>query len=567
MFVRVGLVFLVGSFLLFFIGMSMVIDGVAVYLDYGVSLMSGFDFWLGFIFDWVSVFFYSVVMMISGLIMIYCVEYMEGDSSSERFSYMMVGFVLSMGLVVFSSNLVMLLFGWDGLGLVSFCLVVYYQNGRSLNAGMLTILSNRVGDVGLIGCLGLVMGCGGGGYVEGCGGGMEWGDLMVLMILLAGLTKSAQIPFSAWLPAAMAAPTPVSSLVHSSTLVAAGVYLMIRFSLNLGMWGGYLFFLGTLTMFMAGVGANYETDFSSVIALSTLSQLGLMMMIVSLGGWMLAYFHMVIHALFKAMMFMCAGAVIHGMGGNQDVRFVGGLIGYSPFVGMGFSCSMLALMGFPFFAGFYSKDLILESEVFSGLNMFMGVMIILSFALTVSYSMSLGYCSMWGSGWVGLGLCSWGEGKIINCSIIFLVFMSIVGGAVVSWMLLPFGEVFILGFWEKLLGVVIVCLGIWVFLVWGKSNGWSGVGFSSLEGMFVSDFLGKMWFMGVLSGNPIISILGWSAVFKSGDEIWGEIVGGGGLSNMVLGGVSVVDGFQGVSLSDYFVVVAMTMIIVLCLFF
>lgn len=141
------------------------------------------------------------------------------------------------------------------------------------------------------------------------------------LLVVAAMTKSAQIPFSAWLPAAMAAPTPVSSLVHSSTLVTAGVYLLIRFHGALGPGASRgLTLLACLTMFMAGLGANFEMDLKKVIALSTLSQLGLMMAILGMGYPQLAFFHLVTHALFKALLFLCAGALIHTLGDNQDIR-------------------------------------------------------------------------------------------------------------------------------------------------------------------------------------------------------------------------------------------------------
>ena len=190
------------------------------------------------------------------------------------------------------------------------------------------------------------------------------------LVILAAMTKSAQIPFSAWLPAAMAAPTPVSALVHSSTLVTAGVYLLIRFRevVNNIYAGKLLLLLSGLTIFMAGVGANYEYDLKKIIALSTLSQLGLIMMILSMGYATLAYFHLLAHALFKALLFLCAGAIIHGIGDIQDIRCIGRLVGQMPLTLSCLNVANFALCGLPFLAGFYSKDLILEVSTLSLVN-------------------------------------------------------------------------------------------------------------------------------------------------------------------------------------------------------
>ena len=217
-------------------------------------------------------------------------------------------------------------------------------------------------------------------------------ELISFLVVLAAITRSAQIPFSSWLPAAMAAPTPVSALVHSSTLVTAGVYLLIRFSSTFGgrLNMALLLFSG-LTMFMAGLGANFEFDLRRIIALSTLRQLGLMIMTISLGLPGLAYFHLLTHALFKALLFICAGGVIHSMGDSQDIRFMGGLSVYIPFISSSLMVSNFALCGIPFLAGFYSRDFILEIFSMSYLNIFGFFLLFVSTGLTVCYSFRLFY--------------------------------------------------------------------------------------------------------------------------------------------------------------------------------
>lgn len=192
-----------------------------------------------------------------------------------------------------------------------------------------------------------------------------------MFIILAGLTKRAQIPFSAWLPAAMAAPTPVSALVHSSTLVTAGVYLLIRFYSVFEselLLGAALFYLGALTMLMAGIVASFETDLKKIIALSTLSQLGLIVLSVGLGNINLAIFHLIVHAIFKALLFLCGGKIIHSFGGEQDIRFIGGINTNLPVSLVTLNVANFSLCGIPFISGFYSKDLILEMSGAANVN-------------------------------------------------------------------------------------------------------------------------------------------------------------------------------------------------------
>jgi len=258
---------------------------------------------------------------------------------------------------------------------------------------------------------------------------------ILFMVILAGMTKRAQIPFSAWLPAAIAAPTPVSALVHSSTLVTAGVYLLIRFNYFLGE-NFYLFFLGCLTIFMSGFGANYEIDLKKIIALSTLSQLGVIILVLSLGFRELAFFHLLAHALFKSLLFLCAGVYIHGAGDCQDIRYLGGVMRIIPVRSLFFSCCSLSLCGFPFLSGFYSKDLILEIYIIGKMNGLILGLIVLGTFFTVMYSMRLGgYLFL-----KNLGLktaASLGEEGGLLRPIGGLFVISVFAGAGISWVLIP----------------------------------------------------------------------------------------------------------------------------------
>ncbi|MEW8078579.1 MAG: proton-conducting transporter membrane subunit [Candidatus Thiodiazotropha endolucinida] len=220
--------------------------------------------------------------------------------------------------------------GWDGLGLISFVLVIYYQRDKALGAGLVTALINRVGDVLMLARISLLRES---GYWELWGLSLEEGvvGLVLVMVAVLSITKRAQIPFSYWLPAAIIAPTPVSALVHSSTLVTAGVYLMVRLLIGVGelQVGGFvrslLLVVSLLTNVMAGISACFEVDLKKIVALSTLRQLGIIVMALAMGYYSLAFFHLITHALFKSLMFIRVGRVIHLFGDSQDLRDVGGL--------------------------------------------------------------------------------------------------------------------------------------------------------------------------------------------------------------------------------------------------
>jgi len=261
-------------------------------------------------------------------------------------------------------------------------------------------------------------------------------DLSIIIIgglvILAAITKRAQIPFSSWLPAAIAAPTPVSALVHSSTLVTAGVFLLIRFNILFTdtFLRKILLLIGGLTIFIAGISANFEFDLKKIIALSTLSQLGLMIRILAIGFPKLAFFHLLTHALFKALLFICAGAIIHNIKNSQDIRDIGALGKLIPFTTSCLNVSNLALCGIPFLAGFYSKDLILEIVILSPLNIFSFFLYFFSTGLTVCYSFRLTFYSLSGGFNEGALNCLNDEGWGISKSMGVLLIIAIVGGAI-----------------------------------------------------------------------------------------------------------------------------------------
>nr|ABX61102.1 NADH dehydrogenase subunit 5 [Abispa ephippium] len=416
--------------------------------------------------DWISLMFLSLVSLISGVIIMYSMSYMKDEVYIYRFIYLMLLFVLSMYFLIISPSMMSLLLGWDGLGLVSYCLVIYYQSWKSFNSGMVTVLSNRVGDVGILMMISMMMILG------------SWNLLLFdfnyyllnIFLVISVCTKSAQLPFSVWLPMAMAAPTPVSALVHSSTLVTAGVYLLIRFNMYLiGGVNKYLLLISSLTMFMAGFMANFENDLKKIIALSTLSQLGLMMSILSMGMMDLGFFHLIMHAMFKSLLFMCSGMIIHQLMNNQDIRFMGSMIIIYPYLSVIFFFSSMSLCGFPFLSGFYSKDMIMEVMLMSKMNLFSLLMLLMSTMLTVSYSVRLIYLVF--LSYFSIVNCYYvkSEDKMMSMSMIIMFMMSVFGGKLLVSIFLM-DEIIFLSLFEKLLIMQICFLGVLVGVVMCNSN-------------------------------------------------------------------------------------------------
>ena len=278
---------------------------------------------------------------------------------------------------IFSGNIFVMLVGWDGLGVVSFLLVIFYGRPYVLDAGLLTVFSNRVGDAFFLLFFGWFFASG------GLSPDFLWGVGVVplLFVFLGAVTKRAQLPFSSWLPAAMAAPTPVSSLVHSSTLVTAGVYVLLRYNFSF-VHSVFFYSVSLSTFFLAGVGAFFEMDFKKVVAMSTLSQLGFMIFCLSVGLWGVSFFHIVLHAVFKSMLFLSCGVLMVSLGGGQDSRFFGGSASSLSFVG--FFTRVIRLGGFPFSVGFYRKDTIILGVCGAGFGWFSYVVFLLSCLLSVA---------------------------------------------------------------------------------------------------------------------------------------------------------------------------------------
>ena len=369
---------------------------------------------IGFLFDGLSRVMLLFVTGIGSLIALYSIGYMHGDRGFTRFFAYINLFLFSMIVLVLSDSLLLTFLGWEGVGLCSYLLIGFWNHDlNNCKAANKAFIVNRVGDIGfLLGMLCLAT-LGGSAilnydalnkFIEMliAGGHVE---LATPIIAIAGLLffvgctgKSAQIPLLTWLPDAMAGPTPVSALIHAATMVTSGVYLLARLSRMFSVIPEVLvivLIVGMLTAFWAAVAGLFQNDIKKVLAYSTISQLGYMFMAAGASAYDASIFHVFTHAFFKAALFLGAGAVIHALAGEQDMRRMGGLIKKTPVTACVMIFAFLAIIGFPGFAGFWSKDLILErlytnapfGEFFYGVGLltavitavYMGRLIIMTF--------------------------------------------------------------------------------------------------------------------------------------------------------------------------------------------
>nr|YP_002916048.1 NADH dehydrogenase subunit 5 [Eriogyna pyretorum]ACN22006.1 NADH dehydrogenase subunit 5 [Eriogyna pyretorum] len=551
-----------------------IMNDLIIFFEWEIISLNSVSVVMSILLDWMSLLFMMFVCLISSVVVYYSKSYMQSELNLDRFIILVLLFVFSMILLIISPNMISILLGWDGLGLVSYCLVIYYQNLKSYNAGMLTALTNRIGDVFILMVISWMLNYGSWNYIFY----LEFmkNDLVLqiigVMIILAAMTKSAQIPFSSWLPAAMAAPTPVSPLVHSSTLVTAGVYLLIRFNMLLldMFFFKILLLLSILTMFMAGISANYEFDLKKIIALSTLSQLGLMMSILSMGFPNLAFFHLLTHAMFKAMLFMCAGVVIHMMNDIQDIRYMGGISMFIPLTSLCLNISNMALCGIPFLAGFYSKDLILEMVSFSNLNFLVFFFYYISTGLTMFYTFRLIMYTMVMDFNLMVIYNLYDEDYVMLKSMMVLLFMSVVSGSFLSWMIFSYPYMIYLPFTMKMMVIYVSLLGGIMGYLISNMNIYSISKFLMTYNM--SSFLCLMWFM------PNLSTYGLTYYFlnlgqnlmKNIDLGWSEVYSGQGLVNIMKNYSIFYNMFQMNNLKIYlfsFILFMMFMMILLLIFY
>ena len=339
---------------------------------------------IGFLVDGLTAMMMCVVTFVSLMVHIYTIGYMEEDDGYNRFFSYISLFTFAMLMLVMSNNMLQLFFGWEAVGLVSYLLIGFWFNKPSaIFANMKAFLVNRVGDFGFILGIGLIVAYTGSlNYIDVFGkadelgsikfAGTDWMLITVICICLfiGAMGKSAQFPLHVWLPDSMEGPTPISALIHAATMVTAGIFMVARMSPLFEMSDTALSFIvviGAITALFMGFLGIIQNDIKRVVAYSTLSQLGYMTVALGASAYSVAVFHLMTHAFFKALLFLGAGSVIIGMHHNQDIRWMGGVRKYMPITWITSLLGSLALIGTPFFAGFYSKDSIIEAVALSHL--------------------------------------------------------------------------------------------------------------------------------------------------------------------------------------------------------
>jgi len=446
---------------------------------------------------------------------------MSHETFFGRFIRIVLIFIISIALLILRPNIISLLLGWDGLGVTSYLLVVYYQSNKSYNAGIVTALTNRLGDVGILICIGIILYIGDWTFIYWNNTDRVFFLLFNIIITVSACTKRAQIPFSSWLPAAMAAPTPVSALVHSSTLVTAGVYLLIRFNyiLTRSRIIYFLFIIGILTIIIAGMAAIFEIDIKKVIALSTLRQLGVIIMIIGAQKPLLAYFHLLSHAYFKAILFMCAGIVIHNIKDYQDIRSIGTINSSIPVIIRVINIANIRLCGLPFIRGFYSKDTILEYLFLNDINLIVFSFILIATILTVCYScrLSLYLCSIR----VKLeSIYNINESdKFMLVGIMLLLPFSIIGGLNLRWQIYSTRIIVFIPLWLKSAVIVLITTGRLVMYLLVKNLHFDAQRLSK-------EFISNIWFITILYRPSLVmaSLFYAKKAIKTSELSWVEFL-------------------------------------------
>nr|YP_009227724.1 NADH dehydrogenase subunit 5 [Aleurocanthus spiniferus]AHY04219.1 NADH dehydrogenase subunit 5 [Aleurocanthus spiniferus] len=400
---------------------------------------------LAILLDWKAMVFVWTVMLISSSIIIYSKFYMPSQTKTT-FTKLIMAFVASMVLLILSPNLITMVMGWESLGMSSFILIMFFMNKTSLMSSMYTMMVNRLGDITLMIGIMLVMNV----------NSWSFTSAMMKSSLVAALTfvsislfsKSAQIPFSSWLTEAMAAPTPVSALVHSSTLVTAGIYIMIRMELSMKIMNmnKLVFTIAVMTLVMASMNAIMELDIKKLVALSTLSQLSTMFMAISINMYKMALFHMLMHATFKALIFICSSSMI-SMSNTQDLRKMSSSTKTSATTSTMINIASLTLCGLMFSSAFYSKELIMEMMLIKNTNYICTVMFMMCMGVTMFYSLKMIMITSIFKTWITVKMVN--EDMNQKTSKLLIMIPSTISGNKMNWLININSDIPYMNFTEK----------------------------------------------------------------------------------------------------------------------
>jgi len=494
-----------------------------ILFEWSFDIVSAININFPLILDKPGLLFSATVCFISANVLLFSRRYINHEKENGQFLLIIFLFIISINLLIFIPHIIFLLLGWDGLGLVRFLLVIHYPSPKSLAAGYITVLTNRIGDALIIVSIPLIFSSI--TLNPSVYNNSSSLTLLRLLLITAAITKRAQVPFSSWLPAAIAAPTPISALVHSSTLVTAGVFLIYRFYPIFSTSAYYSFTLllvASLTILIAGLAAFKENDMKKIIALSTLSQLGVMIFSLAINLPELAYFHILTHATFKALLFIAAGNIILQRSHTQDLRQFGNTYWIQPISVASLIIANISLIGFPFIAGFFSKDLIIEIVLFNKINILIFVSLLISTIYTLLYSIRFIY-NLFYSSTNNKPLSTFtSSDKNINLRLIIISLYVIIRGSIMIWRIsFPYIHP-TLTYINKFLVFSLLIIGGLLIIPLIKIVTRLAINTSK------SYFTYSIWFINYINSQFFIKVFINSGLvlYKNSDAIWIEILAG-----------------------------------------
>nr|BCO16656.1 NADH dehydrogenase subunit 5 [Elaphe quadrivirgata] len=412
--------------------------------------------------DTLSILFTPIALFITWSITEFSSWYMTTDPYNHKFTKYLLMFLITMLMIITANNMYQLFIGWEGVGIMSFLLIGWWHGRQDANtAALQAIIYNRIGDIGLIMATAWLMTSSSINMQELMTQHETINTIPMMGLLAAATGKSAQFSLHPWLPSAMEGPTPVSALLHSSTMVVAGVFLLIRLHPimhNNNTMMTLCLLLGATTTVFAAAAATTHTDIKKIIALSTTSQLGLMMTMIGLNQPTLAFLHMITHSFFKAMLFLCSGSYIHNLNNEQDIRMMGGLSKTMPMTSSFMTIANLSLMGMPFLSGFYSKDTIIETLTNSHTNSWVIVITMIATILSACYSTKIMLATM--TGYPRTRHNTHNETKTITNPLIRLMLASILLGTLTKASTLQTTTMTTMPKMIKLMALIITMIGV-----------------------------------------------------------------------------------------------------------